>query len=484
MAATSIVDFLKGSGQDSSLNARANLAVSNGLVGSAAEYISLASQGKNGNINTSLLSKLQGAAPAPTPAPAPAPGAGSVSSASKFNNSTITGSQLEKGSSLPEPTTYANTQTVTPFSDRVSAVAKTTLNSSQLEVDNLRAELQKLNEAEQATAKAEQTKLKGQVQDFVGTTEAQDALDANNKKFKVEENIKLYSEIQTKIVDAQQALEVGLIYEKDRPARMKFITGAESTLQKQGLATIGALQGTAAVIKGNLDLAKSFGDATVDAILQDNEMSFKALNVLLDLATNDLVELKADERQLVDDRLNAIEEENTRVQSNKDDVLKLMTDYPRAFLAGGVTLLDTKEQALAKMLPKMAADETTKFNLEVQKLQKDVSTASDKDGPAEDKSLMLQYKANGMPYQEAIDNFGDTLSLAWIQAAYGQADPKATTNEDNIKNQYYGQFLNPDGTIKTGTNVSINDKGAPVVSSEAGGGFWSNIGDALKSLVN
>ena len=475
MAATSIVDYLKSSGQDSSLSARANLAVSHGLVGSAAEYISLASQGKNGAINTSLLSKLQTPAPTPAPTTTPTSSPGSVSSAANYNNSTITGSQLEKGSSLPEPTTYANTQTVTPFSDRVSAVAKTTLNSSQLEVDKLRAELMKINEAEQAKVKSDLETYKGQVKDFVGTTAAQDALDANNKKFKVEENIKLYSDIQTKIVDAQQALEVGLIYEKDRPARMKFITGAESTLQKQGLATIGALQGTAAVIKGNLELAKSFGDATVDAIIQDNEMSFKALNVLLDLASNDLVDLKDEERKLVDDRLSAIEEENNRVQSNKDDVLKLMTDYPRAFLAGGVTLLDTKEQALAKMIPQMAADETTKFNLEVQKLRKEVSTASDKDGPAADKQQMLQLKDNGMPYEEAVNSFGDTLSLAWIQAAYGVADPKATTNEDVIKNQYYGQFLNPDGTIKTGTNVSIDSKGNPVVSSDSGGGIWQSI---------
>lgn len=469
MATVSIVDYLKSTGQDSSLNSRANLAVSHGLVGSAAEYISLASQGKNASINTSLLSKLQTpktTTPAPTPTPAPTT---TVTDAAKFNNSTVTGTDLERGSSLPEPTTYAGTQTVTPFSDRVSSVAKTTLNSSQLEVDKLRAELQKINEAEQAKVKTDLETYKKGVKDFVGTTEAQDALDANNKKFKVEENIKLYSDIQTKIVDAQQALEVGLIYEKDRPARMKFITGAESTLQKQGLATIGALQGTAAVIKGNLELAKSFGDATVDAILQDNEMSFKALNVLLDLASNDLVDLKDEERKLVDDRLSAIEEENNRVQTNKDDVLKLMADYPRAFLAGGVTLLDTKEQALTKMLPQMAADETAKFNAAETK-----KTETDKDGPAEDKADLLFKKNNGMPYEEAVNTFGDTLSLEWIQAAYGVADPKTTTNEDTIKNQYYGQFLNPDGTIKAGTNVSINDKGAPVVETASSDVKWYN----------
>lgn len=467
MATTSLVDYLNSSGQNSSLTSRASMATKAGLVGSDAEYMTLASQGKNGDINTKLLASLQTPAATPstpiTPTPTAPVSTNPVTSAAKFNNSTITGSAMEKGSSLPEPTTVLNTQPVTPFSDRVSAVAKTTLNSNQQEIDNLRAELQRMNEADQVAAKNKVTDLTGKVQDLVGTTAAQDALDANNKKFKVEQNIKLYSDIQSKIVDAQQALDVGLIYEKDRPARMKFITGSESTLMKQGLATIGALQGTAAVIKGNLDLAKSFGDATIAAITQDNETSFKALTTLLDLANNDLVSLKSEEKTLINDRLSAIETENTRIQTNKDDVLKLMTDYPRAFLAGGVTLLDSKETALGKMLPQMAADETAKFNASI---TPKASTTTDKDGPAADKAQLLQLKDKGLTYDEAVNAFSDTLSVDWIRAVYGKADPKATDNKSTIENQYYGQYLNPDGTIKAGTNVSIDAKGNPVVSSQ------------------
>lgn len=458
--ATSLVDYLKGSGQDSSVTSRAKLATQYGLVKTDAEYLSLASQGKNADINTKLLGSLQTKAPAPAPT-VPTTNPNTPAGVSNFNNKTMTASEMEKGSSLPDPTTYASTQTVTPFSDRVSEVAKTTLSSNQLEIDKLRGEMQSMVEKEKATAQAKKDKLTGQVEDFVGNTDAQDALEANNKKFKVEQNIKLYSDIQTKIVDAQQALEIGLIYEKDRPARMKFITGAESTLMKQGLATIGALQGTAAVIKGNLDLAKSFGDATVAAIAQDNEMSFKALTTLLELADNDLVNLTTREKELVDDRLGAIEDENSRMQQNKDDVLKLMTDYPRAFLAGGVTLLDSKEQALGKMIPQMAADETALFNASI---TKGTDTKTDKDGPAEDKAQLLQLKNNGLTFQEAVDAFSDTLSVDWIRDVYSKPNPANTSNEDVIKNQYYGQFLNEDGTIKTGSTVKLDDKGNPVVT--------------------
>lgn len=462
--ATSLVDYLKGSGRDSSVTSRAKLATEYGLVKTEAEYLSLASQGKNADINTKLLGSLQTKAPSPTPAPVPTTpttNPNGPAGVSNFNNKTMTASEMEKGSSLPDPTTYASTQTVTPFSDRVSEVAKTTLSSNQLEIDKLRGEMQSMVEKEKATAQARKDKLTGQVEDFVGNTDAQDALEANNKKFKVEQNIKLYSDIQTKIVDAQQALEVGLIYEKDRPARMKFITGAESTLMKQGLATIGALQGTAAVIKGNLDLAKSFGDATVAAIAQDNEMSFKALTTLLELADNDLVNLTTREKELVDDRLGAIEEENSRMQQNKDDVLKLMTEYPRAFLAGGVTLLDSKEVALGKMIPQMAADETALFNASITKA---TDTKTDKDGPAEDKAQLLQLKNNGLTFQEAVDAFSDTLSVDWIRDVYSKPNPSNTSNEDIIKNQYYGQYLNEDGTIKTGNTVKLDEKGNPVVT--------------------
>jgi hypothetical protein len=472
----SIVDYLKSTGQDSSLNSRADLAVKNGLVGSSAEYINLAATGANGDINTQLLRKLQSTpAVTPTPAPTPAPsgGPGSLSSASKYNNTTMTAGDMERGSNLPEPTTYVSTQKVTPFNERVSSVAEKTLTSSQFELDRLRSELQAINAKEQEVAKAKVEKYAGKIEDMVGANDAQKALEASNKKFKVEENIQLYSDIQSKLVEAQEALEFGLIYEKDRPARIKFITGAESTLMKQGLATIGALQGTAAVIKGNLDLARAFGDQTVNAITQDNEISFRALNVLLDLNNNELVQLKADEKALVEDRLAAIEEENARLQSNKDDVLNLMQTNPKAFLAGGVTLLDSKEQALQKMLPTMAEDEKALFLASISKGS--TSTSSDKDGPAADKTMLLQLKNNGMSLEEAINAFSDTLSVSWIEAVYQKEDP--ISPKDAAENAAYGQFVNPDGSIKAGYTAGVDKDGKPTIqkAEEESDSKWWNL---------
>ena len=451
---SSLVDYLKASNQDSSLSSRANLAVSNKLVGSTKEYYDLAATGKNADINTKLLTTLRSGSSTPVT---------DAGAASRYNQNTITGSDLERGNSLPDPTTVVqgDPNTVT-LSDRVSQLAGTTLDSTKLALDNLRAEQAKLIEADKAKAQKQKDEAVAGIEKFVGTTQAQDELASINKRFKVEDNIKLYSDIQQKIVDAQQALEVGLIYEKDRPARMRFVTGAESTLMKQGLATIGALQGTAAVIKGNVDMARAYADSTLSAINQDNEQSFKALTTLLDLAQNDLVNLSADEKDIIDKRLNSIEEESNRLQENKDSVLELMLNYPRAFQAGGVTLLDSRETALQKMLPTMAADEAAKLAAATAKS----STKDDKDGPAADKSLLLQLKANGMTLEEAIDAFGDTVSIDWIRSAYNQPDPKFVGGEDAITNAYYNQFLNEDGTLKTGFSVGINEKGTPVVEEQ------------------
>lgn len=478
METTSIVDYLNSLGKDSSLPSRAQLAVDNGLVSSTNEYMTLASQGKNADINTSLLTKLQTTPAAVPPAATGTPTPSTVSSVNQFGTAPLTGSQVEKGTTLPEPSTYVQTSPAKNLSDMVSEVAKTTMTANQLEIDNLRKQLESLNATELAAKKTEVAGLKEKVAANVGTTAAQDALKTSNEKFKVEENIKLYSDIQQRIVDAQQALNMGLIYEGDRPARMKFITGAESTLQKQGLATIGALQGTAAVIKGNLDLAKAYADSTINAINSDNEKSFKALTTLLDLSNNDLVSLTENERKLVNSRLDAIETQANTIQKNKDAVLELMTKYPKAFANGGVTLLDTREQALAKMLPTMAADEKAKFENDLKTTNAASVSARKAAQLQEDKALLLAAKANNMPYDEAILAFADTIPVADIAAIYGRKAGDVG-GESAITDSYYNQFIDPaTGKVKAGYSISIDPKtGRPLVEQTpaADGGWWGTV---------
>ncbi len=483
MAQTSLVDYLKSSGGDSSLSGRANLAVSKGLVSSASEYMNLAAQGKNADINTKLLSSLQ-STPVNQNAPVvnPVVAKNTVSSTPIVSKEPMTSSQFESSVQLPEPTTFVGVNNTGTLSNKISQVAKTSLtDSNKAAIDNLQALRLEAIAKEKAAAEYDVSNLKGELASNINTTQTQDALTNIYDKYKIEENLALYNDIQTKIVDAQQALNMGLIYEADRPARMKFVTGSESTLQKQGLATIGALQGTAAVIKGNVELAKSFADSTIDAITADNKTSFDALNTLLDLANNDLIQLGKDEKDIIDKRLTTLEDEATRIQTNKDAVTDLMIKYPKAFLAGGVTLLDSKESALQKMMPTMAADEKAKFDADIAASYKTSSSATTAAELVKFKEELSGLKAKGMTYEEAVNAYGPYVGVDYINDLYGISK----TSEGAITNAYYDQFIDKTtGKVKEGYSVSIDAKGNPVVekTGDAGAGFWSNIGNAFKSL--
>lgn len=483
----SLTDFLKSTNRDSSLTSRANLAVEKGFVGNANEYLTLSSQGKNADINTKLLTALKsepvvtpGSVPT-APKTTPAPVSGNVPLAT---GGPISSGDLGKSMNMPEATNFVDTSKTPTLDEKITQVAGMNLTDpNQKAIDELKSIIQLNTAKEKATVKTEMDGYKGDLKDSIDSTETEMKLKSLYDEFKVKENLQLYSDIQTKIVDAQNALNMGLVYEQGRPARMRFTTGSESTLKQQGLATIGALQGTAAVIKGNIELAKSFADSTIDAINVDNERSFKALNTLLDLASNEFIDLDERERKLIDERLATIETNAATLQKNKDDVLDFMTKYPRAFLKGGVTLLDTKEKALMKMLPVMAADEKSKLDAELYQKYKTSGSADDKANEELYKGQLLAGKNGGMTYNEAILAFADVLDPNYINAIYGQGKT-TTTGEDAVVDQYYNQFLDETGKVKPGYTVTIDPKnGRPLVTEskkDDGVSFWQKIGNWFK----
>lgn len=504
MTTNSIVDYLKEKGQASDLSSRAKLAVDNGFVGSTQEYISRASAGTNADINTNLLAKLQTTPPVvappsttpPVDATTSASSTGNVSSSSYngntpvVSNAPVTSSQLATMATAPSPTTFVQANTGNSFADTITKVAKMNITDANTQaIDTLKSQLQ----ASQASEKAAlETTVKGDrtaINNLTNSTQSQDALTNALETYKVKENLALYSDIQTKIVEAQKALDLGLVYEADRPARMQFITGTQSTLQKQGLATIGALQGTAAVIKGNIDLAKSFADATVNAINSDNERSFKALTTLLDLDNGKLVTLTADEKATINDRISSIEKQSEQMQKNKDDVIGYMTSYPSAFLKGGVTLLDSRETALKKMLPFLSATEQAKEQADLayknSQTAVNISNANKTDTTGKSdtpevkayKDEITQLKAKGTPYDQIINAYGALVPVAYINDLYGVKD--SYTQDQRIKDQFNAQFYNADGTLKTGykyTGGTDPKTGAPVIEKAgATGGVWDSI---------
>lgn len=398
---------------------------------------------------------------------------------SKSNAGVITSDQMERANSLPEPTNFVSTSQTARLSDKVSAVASTVFNSNQKAIDDLRKQMQDDTSDRIKEEEKNNKNLRKQVEGQINSTASRDAFEEVSKKLKIEQNIELYSKIQNKIVAAQEALNMGLIYEGSRPARMRLIQGRSASLQKQGLATIGALQGTAEVIRGNINLAMSYAQSTIDAINDDNTRSLSALQTLLNLSNSNLVDLKSEEREIVETRIQEINNEADRIQANKDDVLDLMVQYPRAFEAGGVTLLDTKEEALRKMLPTMADDERRKLAAAEAKAGQSGKSEAEVQSA---KQLMLEYKSKGMTYDEAITRFADILTPEYIGQIFGRKPVGTPVDSGDL----YGAFLNPDGTPKPGYSVGLDKDGKPMIQAaqpqSTGGGFWKNIGEAISSF--
>lgn len=265
---------------------------------------------------------------------------------------------------VPAPTLTAPPATSAEFQARNTA-AQTYLTGLDASIDNIRKE----QEMRLAAQKVEQEKtvdtLKGKLSEMMNGTQYQDSLKRDRELFQVEQQVRDLGEIRSKIADAQNALTQGLIFEEGRPTRMELLTGRSAELKKQGLAHVQALQSTAEIIKGNIDLARAYANDSIDALRRDNEQKIGALNTLLDLENKKLTTLSEDEKATVKERMNALKEESDRITEEKDKVFDFATKYPQAFSKGGVTFRDTLEQAIQKMLPHLSEYE----KIELQKKQ-------------------------------------------------------------------------------------------------------------------
>ncbi len=372
-----------------------------------------------------------------------------------------------------DPMAIANVNANTPsLSSYTSSVANAAFTGNLSTVDQLRKRQQEIVASQKANAENAVNNYKGQIANDINSTTFQDATAAANEKYHIDENIKALSEIQQKIVDAQEAMDMGIAYELDRPARMQLLSGRAATLQRQGLATIGALQGTASVIKGNIELGKAFADQTIEALKADYEKSSKALNTLLELEQNNLVRLSKDEKELLDDRIKSIEKETARLDGNKDNLTNLMLKYPYAFQSAGVTMLDDYSTAVSKMVPFLSADEQKAFPIDPKNYNDLYTTGLTQDDVNYVQSFIM---SNGLDAVLASDQLTQAQKDA-IKASVN--NNKAQTLDQQTQNLFGQQALNPDGTLKAGYEIKQNaTTGKPFISKKSGGGgFWSTIG--------
>lgn len=276
-------------------------------------------------------------------------------------------SSLPNTPSVPNvDTSGSGTASFGGFAAAQSQAAQTYLTGIQKTMDDLLAYKQSLEQQQKEQAQASVDKYKKGLEDLSNNNSTQIALERARNLFHVEDTINTLGVINRKIADATNALNQGILYEKDQPVRMALLTGRSAALQRQGIATIGALQSSAEALKGNLDLARTYANDTIDALKQDNDNRRSALNTLLNLSHDDLVRLSDDEKKTVEDRMKLLKDEDDRLENNRKQLTDLATNYPSAFAKGGVTFADSPQQALAKMLPQLSQQEAEKYKLDLE----------------------------------------------------------------------------------------------------------------------
>lgn len=395
----------------------------------------------------------------------------------------VTGSQLEQAARLPDPVMFSGG--ASNLSDRITVAAQQTMTSNQQNIDTLQKQREDLIQTQKDLEKKSVDALTKQLDDQTKSTIFADAKKANDDKFKIDEQIATYTSIQNKILDATSALQQGLIYEGDRPVRMQLLSGRQATLKSQGIATIGALQGAAAVIKGNIDMAQAYGNATIDALKEDSARQASALSTLLTMHNNNLVTLSKEEQNIIDSRLQGLKDASDTLDKNKNDIMDLMTKYPDAFVKGSVNFTDTKETAYHKIEPFLAARDREEYALKIAKEKKSLTTGTGatKAQVTAAKSELLSLKTNGMTYEEAINGYADTLDPSYIASVYGRATKDATNA--TTASDLYGNFVNSDGTPKPGYKVTLDSKGKPQIANDTGsggGGFGQTVSNAWSTI--
>lgn len=321
----------------------------------------------------------------------------------------------------PLPTGQATTTSTsmsssasTDFTRAQGEASQRYLTGIQSTIDGLLAKQQEMQAQAKAESEAKVGGLMDRLRANLDGSQYQKSLARDRQLFEVQKNINTLNTIRTRLADATAALEQGLIYEESRPVRMALLVGRSAELKKQGIAQINALQGAAEVVKGNIELARAYADDSIAAIKADNAEKNAALNTLLDLENAKLIRLTDDEKDTIAERRKLLQDEAKRLDDNREKMFDLAIKFPSAFASSGATFADNPEEAMQKMIPKMAADEKELLDLEI--AQKRATLAKTKSsgsgggsggGSAAENNiyeavayLQSQRKEDGTPYSE------------------------------------------------------------------------------------
>lgn len=212
-----------------------------------------------------------------------------------------------------------------------------TLSTTESAIAKLQADLAQRTEAlkteQEQRIQTAQLNLEG------GTTQDTriDLFEQSIARFEVEEKINQLTDISKQIAIKQEFFAKEQIAIENKPILGSLVRGQKAIAAQNNAAEIAGLSAQAAIAQNQIGFAQSLASDYFNAAQADRQENIDRLETLLDFERQGLVNLKADERQQVEDQKSLLESVNARELNEKDAKLDLMTRNPQAWAASNIS---------------------------------------------------------------------------------------------------------------------------------------------------
>lgn len=262
----------------------------------------------------------------------------------------------------PKDTTLSTTPTpaasfgggTTPITSLGVNLAQTTATSIEQSLAKLLADQQSAAENARAAAQSERDTAAAGLEGALGGQKGEDKLRALNEEMKIKETQASLQQILNQINNYKASLDMGLNAIDNTPIALEFQVGQKAALNRQAASTITALSSQAAVVQNQLQFAQNLVSQYYTAARQDRQDEITRYQTLYQMANDNLIELKADEKTAIDRQISLLSDINSRQMAEKDKVIGLMMSNPDAWAKANVNLEMPYAEIAQKLAPHMA----------------------------------------------------------------------------------------------------------------------------------
>jgi len=326
------------------------------------------------------------------------------------------------------------------------------------DIANLKNELLK-NKQDEISRQQELEAKFGSKLEGTAKQSLQDEFEKQLKDRKVEENIKTYTNIQEEALKMKDSIQntINNLTGTSMLASLKSTKSLE--LMNRGNARLASLNSAGQIVKGNIDMARSIITESLGFMQKDIENQKTIYTNLMNLHTNKIIQLTADERAMIKDNMQVLEDEKQRLKNNADTIANIIsTTDPNVIVGSGVKATDEPviaREKIANYIFDNPQFSSTNQSL-IAKYQQKYPDAGIMSGDSIE--TIKQKLGNSLIYQNDIkkDIFGVSESTA-----NGETDPitGVKTKPDRVINGYDFTSFATDSNWANSIKNKLSDMG-------------------------